>query len=173
YRIPTAARARAVLSNTVSTAPYRSAGRPEAMFLIERLIDMAARAHGFDRVELRRRNLIRKTPHTNSFGVTYDTGDYAGALDQVLKLADWTGYEARRGQSRQRGLRRGLGLGGYIESQSGAAYERAEVSVLPQGEVEVVIGTLSAGQGHVTSFAQLVTEWLGIAADKVRFVSHD
>src|SRR5207302_10498673 len=99
YQAPAAARAVGVLSNTASTAPYRSAGRPESMFMIERLIDMAARAHGFDRVALRRRNLIKATPHRNSFGVTYDTGDYAGTLDQVLKLADWTGYQARREQS--------------------------------------------------------------------------
>ena len=118
YRMPAAAHAQGVLSNTVSTAPYRSAGRPEVMFVIERLIDMAARAHGFDRVDLRRRNLIRTTPHKNSFGVIYDSGDYAGTLDKVLKLADWKGYEARRRQSLARGLRRGVGLAGYIESRA-------------------------------------------------------
>jgi aerobic carbon-monoxide dehydrogenase large subunit len=173
YRMPAAARARGVLSNTGSTAPYRSAGRPESMFMIERLIDMAARAHGFDRVELRRRNLITATPHRNSFGVTYDSGDYVDTLDQVLKLADWNGCEARRRQSQARGLRRGVGLAGYIESQSGAPNERAEVTVRPDGLVEVLIGTLSAGQGHATSYAQLVTEWLGIPADKVRVDSSD
>jgi carbon-monoxide dehydrogenase large subunit len=173
YRVPAAARARGVLSSTGSTAPYRSAGRPESMFMIERLIDMAARAHGFDRVELRRRNLIKATPHRNSFGVTYDSGDYDDALDQVLKLADWSGYETRRRQTEARGLRRGLGLAGYIESQSGAPNERAEVTVRPDGLIEVLIGTLSAGQGHATSYAQLVTEWLGIPADKVRVDSSD
>ena len=173
YDMPAVARARGVLSNTPSTAPYRSAGRPETMFVIERLIDMAARAHGFDRIELRRRNLIRSTPYRNAFGVMYDSGDYLGTLEAVLKLADWNGYEARRSQSQARGLRRGIGLGGYVESQSGAANERAEVTVLPEGIVEVVIGTLSAGQGHETSFAQLVTEWLGISADKVRIDSSD
>jgi carbon-monoxide dehydrogenase large subunit len=173
YQVPAAARAVGVLSNTQSTAPYRSAGRPESMFMIERLIDKAARAHGFDRVELRRRNLIESTPHKNSFGVTYDSGDYVDALDQVLKLADWPGFEVRRRQTEARGLRRGLGLAGYIESQSGAPNERAEVTVRPDGLVEVLIGTLSAGQGHATSFAQLVTEWLGIPADKVRLDSSD
>jgi len=168
YSMPAAARARGVLSNTACTAPYRSAGRPETMFVIERLIDMAARAHGFDRVELRKRNLITSMPHRNSFGVTYDSGDYAGTLDRVLKLADWKGYEARRKQSQARGLHRGLGLGGYVEAQSGAPNERAEVTVQPDGLVEIVIGTLSSGQGHETSFAQLVTEWLGIPADRVR-----
>ena len=173
YRLPAAARARGVLTNTPCTAPYRSAGRPEVMFVMERLIDLAARTHGFDRLELRRRNLIGKTPHTNSFGVTYDTGDYAAALDAILKLADWSGYPARREQSRRRGLHRGIGIGGYVESQSGAPHERAEVTVLPEGAVEIVIGTLSSGQGHATSFVQLACEWLGVPADKVRVVTDD
>jgi carbon-monoxide dehydrogenase large subunit len=167
YRLPAVARARAVLSNTVCTAPYRSAGRPETMFVIERLIDMAARETGIDRVELRRRNLITTLPHRNAFGITYDSGDYVGTLDQVLKLADWNGYTARQKQSEGRGLKRGLGLGGYVESQSGAPLERAEVTVRGDGTVEVVIGTLSSGQGHATSFAQLVEEWLGIPAADV------
>src|SRR5471032_732648 len=173
YDMPAVARARGVLSNTVSTAPYRSAGRPETMFVIERLIDMAARAHGFDRIELRRRNLIRKTPHRNAFGVVYDSGDYLGTFEAILKLADWNGYEARRVLSLARGLRRGLGLGGYIESQSGAPHERAEVTVQPDNSVEIVIGTLSAGQGHATSFAQLAAEWLGVPAASVRIDTSD
>jgi carbon-monoxide dehydrogenase large subunit len=173
YDMPATARARAVLSNTQSTAPYRSAGRPETMFVIERLIDMAAREHGFDRVELRRRNLIRSTPYRNAFGVTYDSGDYAGTFDAVLKLADWDGYGPRQKESAARGLKRGLGLGGYIESQSGAPQERAEVTVRDDGTVEVLIGTLSAGQGHATSFAQLVEEWLGIPAHEVVVESSD
>ena len=143
------------------------------MFVIERLIDMAAREHGFDRVELRRRNLIRSTPYRNAFGVTYDSGDYAGTFEAVLKLADWDGYGARQKESAARGLKRGLGLGGYIESQSGAPQERAEVTVRADGTVEVLIGTLSAGQGHATSFAQLVEEWLGIPAHKVVVESSD
>jgi len=173
YDMPATARARAVLSNTQSTAPYRSAGRPETMFVIERLIDMAARECGFDRVELRRRNLIKTTPYRNAFGVTYDSGDYAGTFETVLKLADWDGYGARQTESAAHGLRRGLGLGGYIESQSGAPQERAGVTVRADGTVEVLIGTLSAGQGHATSFAQLVEEWLGIPAHKVVIESSD
>ncbi|HEX9557950.1 MAG TPA: molybdopterin cofactor-binding domain-containing protein, partial [Reyranella sp.] len=173
YRLPAVARARGLLSNTACTAPYRSAGRPESMFVIERLIDLAARAHGFDRIELRRRNLIATTPHTNAFGVTYDSGDYLGSLDDVLKLADWSGFATRRAETQARGLRRGIGLGGYIEAQSGAPAERAEVTVLPEGAVEIVIGTLSSGQGHDTSFAQLASEWLGVPADKVRLVTDD
>jgi carbon-monoxide dehydrogenase large subunit len=173
YRMPAAARAVGVLTNTQSTAPYRSAGRPESMFVIERLIDLAARTHGLDRVALRRRNLIKSMPHTNAFGVTYDSGDYQGTLDLVLKLADWNGYPARRESSRLNGLQRGLGLGGYVESQSGAPHERAEVTVLPGGLVEIVIGTLSTGQGHETSFAQLASEWLGVPPQSVRIVTSD
>ncbi len=173
YRMPAMAQARGVLSNTPSTAPYRSAGRPEAMFVIERLIDLAARAHGFDRIALRRRNLITTTPHTNAFGVTYDSGDYRATLDAVLELADWNGFTRRRAETAARGLRRGIGLGGYVELQSGAPAERAELTVLPEGLVEIVIGTLSAGQGHATSFAQLASEWLGVPAGKVRLVTDD
>jgi carbon-monoxide dehydrogenase large subunit len=176
YHIPTVAvRARAVMSNTPSTAPYRSAGRPEVMFVIERLIDRAARAHGFDRVELRRRNLIPPAamPYRNPFGMEYDSGDYASVLDSALALAEWDGFAARRAAALTRGQRRGIGLGGYIESQSGAPQERAIVTVLPHGMVEVVIGTLSSGQGHETSFAQLISEWLGVPADCVSLVTGD
>ncbi len=176
YHIPAAAaRARAVLSNTPSTAPYRSAGRPEVMFVIERLIDRAARAHGFDRVELRRRNLIPSAamPYRNPFGMVYDSGDYQAVLDTALKLADWDGFAVRRATALARGRRRGIGLGGYIESQSGAPQERAIVTVLPEGTVEVVIGTLSSGQGHQTSFAQLLGEWLGVPTDCVSLVTGD
>jgi aerobic carbon-monoxide dehydrogenase large subunit len=175
YRLPAVARARAVMSNTPSTAPYRSAGRPEVMFVIERLIDIAARTHGFDRVALRRRNLVAATamPYTNAFGVTYDSGEYEKALDRTLELAGWEGFAERHEQSASRGLRRGIGLGGYIEAQNGAPQERAQVSVLPEGAVEIVIGTLSAGQGHATSFAQLAAEWLGVPTACVRIVTGD
>jgi len=176
YDIPVVyARARAVLSNTPSTSPYRSAGRPEVMFVIERLIDLAARAHGFDRVALRRRNLVRTTalPYPNPFGMTYDSGDYHAVLNQALALADWDGYAARRAEAEGRGRRRGIGLGAYIESQSGAPNERAEVTVRPDGTVEMVVGTLSSGQGHETSFAQLLAEWLGVDPECVWLVTGD
>ena len=115
----------------------------------------------------------RRTPHTNAFGVTYDSGDYPATLDAVLELADWNGFAGAGPKTAARGLRRGIGLGGYVESQSGAPLERAEVTVLPEGTVEIVIGTLSAGQGHATSFAQLASEWLGVPAGKVRLVTDD
>ena len=176
YRTPVAhARARAVFSNTVSTAPYRSAGRPEVMFVKERLIDIAARQFGFDRVELRRRNLIPEAalPYPNPFGMTYDSGAYEQILDRTLALADWDGFVARRAASRAAGKYRGIGLGTYVESQSGSPFEEAVVHVRPQGEIEVEIGTLSSGQGHETSYAQLLADWLGVENHRVRLVTGD
>jgi len=176
YHVPVvAARARAVLSSTPPTAPYRSAGRPEVMYVMERLIDLAARENGFDRVELRRRNLVPASamPYANPFGMIYDSGDYRAALDKALALADWEGFAARKAESQARGRRRGIGLGGYIESQSGAPQERAVVTVMPEGAVEIVIGTMASGQGHETSFAQLAGEWLGVPEDCVRLVQGD
>ncbi|MBV9555018.1 MAG: molybdopterin-dependent oxidoreductase, partial [Alphaproteobacteria bacterium] len=176
YRTPVAqARARAVFSNTISTAPYRSAGRPEVMFVMERLIDRAARALGFDRVALRRRNLIPEAalPYRNPFGMTYDSGRYEVILDRALALADWNGFAARRLESERCGRCRGIGLGTYVESQSGAPQEEAVVTVLPEGTVEVEIGTLSSGQGHETSYAQLLGDWLGIDNDRVRLLTGD
>ena len=118
YRIPAArVQARAVLSNTPPTSPYRSAGRPEVMFVIERLIDRAARANGFDRVALRRKNLIpaASLPYANPFGMTYDSGEYHAVLDRALALADWDGFAGRRAEAGARGRRRGIGLGAYVE----------------------------------------------------------
>ena len=176
YDVPAAfIRGRAVLTNTAPTTAYRAAGRPEVMYVIERLIDLAARRHGFDRVALRRRNLVPPTamPYTNPFGIVYDSGDYPSTQDRVLALADWAGFEARRAEARRRGRLRGIGLANYIEIATGAPRERAHVTARPDGWIDVVIGTLSAGQGHATSFAQLVEEWLGIPADKVVIESSD
>jgi len=176
YHVPTAAvRGRAVHSNTSPLAAYRSAGRPQVMFVIERLIDLAARRHGFDRVALRRRNLVATSamPYTNPFGIVYDSGDYGAVQDRAVALADWAGFEARRREARARGRYRGIGLANYIEIATGAPRERAQVSVRPDGWIDVVIGTLSAGQGHETSFAQLIAEWLGVELDRVRLITGD
>ncbi|HTP94383.1 MAG TPA: xanthine dehydrogenase family protein molybdopterin-binding subunit [Burkholderiales bacterium] len=176
YRIPAAhVRARAVFSNTPPTAPYRSAGRPEAIFVIERLIDLAAREHGFDRVELRRRNLIAETalPFANPLGLTYDSGAYEKAMDAALALGDWANFPARRAQARRRGRLRGIGIANYIEITSGYQRERADMTLLPDGTVEVVMGTLASGQGHETSFAQLLVDWLGVPFEAVRLVTGD
>ena len=176
YHIPAAyIRGRAVLTNTPPTAPYRAAGRPEVLFVIERLIDLAARRHGFDRVALRRRNLVPASamPYRNPVGLVYDSGDYAEAQDRVVALADWAGFEARRTEARRRGRYRGIGIANYIELNTGMPRERAEITVRPEGRVDVVLGTLSSGQGHETSFPQLVAEWFGVALDQVRLITGD
>ena len=176
YRIPAVHfRGHAVLTNTAPTAVYRSAGRPEAIYMIERLIDLAAEEHGFDRIELRRRNLVTPDamPHTNAVGVTYDSGDYPAAMDAALDAADWSGFEARRAESERRGLRRGIAIANYIEVTSGIPRERAEFRALEDGTVELAIGTMSSGQGHETSFAQVVADWLGVPFERVRYVAND
>ncbi|MGH7348945.1 MAG: xanthine dehydrogenase family protein molybdopterin-binding subunit, partial [Candidatus Rokuibacteriota bacterium] len=176
YHVPAAAvRGRAVLSNTSPLSAYRSAGRPQVMFVMERLIDLAARRHGFDRVELRRRNLVSRAamPYSNPFGIVYDSGDYLAVLDRAVALADWAGFETRRRDARGRGRRRGIGLASYIEIATGAPRERAHITVRPDRRIDVVIGTLAAGQGHETSFAQLIAEWLGCELAEVRLISGD
>jgi carbon-monoxide dehydrogenase large subunit len=176
YRVPAVSlRGRAVLTNTSPTTPYRSAGRPEVMFVMERLIDLAARRHGFDRVELRRRNLVPASamPYRNAVGVRYDSGDYLAAFDRAVTLADWAGFEARRVEARRRGRYRGIGVANYIELNTGFPRERAHITVRPEGWVELVLGTLSSGQGHATSFAQLLVEWLGVELPAVRLVTGD
>lgn len=176
YRIPSVHfEGHAVLTNTAPTAVYRSAGRPEAIYMIERLIDLAAEQHGFDRVELRRRNLIASEamPFTNGVGVTYDSGDYSACMDEALRESDWDGYESRRAETTLRGLRRGIAIANYIEVTSGIPRERAEVKICNDGCVELVVGTMSSGQGHETSFPQLISEWLQIPFHKVRFIAND
>jgi carbon-monoxide dehydrogenase large subunit len=176
YHVPAASvRARAVYSNSSPTVPYRSAGRPEVMFVIERLIDRAAQTCGFDRLALRRMNLIppHALPYVNPFGMTYDSGLYEKVFNDAVALADWSGFEARRAAAKAKGLCRGIGIGCYIESASGAPHERAVVKVLPDKTVTVAIGTLSSGQGHETSFVQLLSEWLGVAPEAVILVTGD
>jgi carbon-monoxide dehydrogenase large subunit len=170
YRIPTAhIRARAVLSTTMPTTPYRSAGRPEVIYVIERLIDKAAQEHGFDRVSLRRRNLIPPSafPYKNPQGITYDNGTYRAVMEGALELGDWKGFKRRRAEARKRKRLRGIGLCCYLETTGGYPRERADITVHPDRRVDVVVGTLSSGQGHETTFAQCVAEWLGVPFDDV------
>jgi carbon-monoxide dehydrogenase large subunit len=176
YRVPAVSlRGRAVVTNTSPTTPYRSAGRPEVMFVMERLIDLAARRHGFDRVALRRKNLVPPSamPYRNSFGVLYDSGDYPAALDRAIALADWAGFETRRAEARRRGRYRGIGVANYLELNTGDPRERAQITVRPEGRVDLVLGTLSSGQGHATSFAQLLVEWFGVELSAVRLITGD
>ena len=176
YRMPVVSiHGRGVVTNTTPTTPYRSAGRPEIMFIMERLIDLAARRHGFDRLELRRRNLVPPTamPYTNPMGLVYDSGDYRAAFDRAVELADWKGFEGRRAEARRRGRYRGIGAANYIELNTGFPRERAHITVRPDGVVDLVLGTLSSGQGHATSFAQLLVEWLGVELGEVRLITGD
>src|SRR5207244_11301754 len=114
-------------------------GRPEIMFVTERLIDLAARRHGFDRLELRRKNLVPASamPYRNAAGTLYDSGDYLAAFDRAVVLADWAGFEARRGEARRRGRHRGIGVASYIELNTGLPRERAQLTVQPDGTVDV------------------------------------
>ena len=176
YHIPAGyVRGRAAVTNTVPTTPYRSAGRPEVIFVIERLIDLAADKLGIDPAELRRRNLIAPAaqPYRNPIGLTYDSGDYPHAMARALALADWKGFAARRKAARKRGKRRGIGVANYVEVTSGNPRERSEITVRPDRTVELVMGTMASGQGHETSFAQLVTEWLGVPFESIGYVAHD
>jgi carbon-monoxide dehydrogenase large subunit len=176
YHVPTVHfRARAALTNTAPTRPYRSAGRPEVMFVMERLIDLAAHKSGLDRVALRRRNLVPESamPYRNPFGMTYDSGAYHTVMERALTLGDWNGFPGRRAEARTRGKWRGIGVANYVDTATGVPRERAEMTIKPEGAVELIIGTGSQGQGHETSFAQLVTEWLGVPNDSVRMVTGD
>ncbi len=170
YRIPVAhISARAVLSTTMCTTPYRSAGRPEVIYVIERLVDKAAQEHGFDRVALRKRNLIPPSafPYKNPQGIIYDSGTYRVVMDRAMELGDWAGFKKRRAEARKRKRLRGIGLCSYLETTGGYPRERADITVHPQGRVDVVVGTLSSGQSHETTFAQCVAEWLGVPFDDV------
>jgi aerobic carbon-monoxide dehydrogenase large subunit len=176
YRIPMAhIRARAVLSTTMCTIPYRSAGRPEVIYVMERLIDKAAREHGFDAVALRRRNLIPPSalPYRNPQGITYDNGTYRAAMERAMQLADWKGFKRRRREARKRGRLAGIGLCNYLETTGGYPRERADITVHAEHRVDVVVGTLSSGQSHETTFAQCVAEWLGVPFDDVHVFESD
>lgn len=176
YRIPVAYfEGLAAVTNTAPTGPYRSSGRPEVVYVLERLIDLAADQLGFDPIALRRKNIVPALaqPFTNAMGITYDSGDYADAMDAALLLGDWAGFSARREEAKARGRLRGIGVANYVEITTGAPRERTEITVLPEGKVELVVGTMSSGQGHETTFAQLVTEWLGVPFECIDFVAHD
>ncbi|HEY3919757.1 MAG TPA: xanthine dehydrogenase family protein molybdopterin-binding subunit [Stellaceae bacterium] len=167
--------ARAVFTNTVPTTTMRSSGRPEVNFALERLIDAASRALGIDRVELRRRNLVRseQMPYANAVGTIYDSGDYARAMNDALRIADWAGSEERRKAAAARGRCLGLGLANYVESSTGSPRERAALTVLPEGRVRLVIGTQPSGQGQETSFSQVIADLLAVPVDSIDVVTGD
>ncbi|MGB6967624.1 MAG: xanthine dehydrogenase family protein molybdopterin-binding subunit [Xanthobacteraceae bacterium] len=175
YDIPIATlHARAVFSNTMPTQAYRSSGRPEVTFAIERLIDKAARQLGFDRLELRRRNLVHpeQMPYTNGVGSIYDSGEYEKNMDRVLKLGDFAGFSARRAEAKSRSKLLGLGFANYVESSIGSPKERADL-IVRKNLIEVVIGTQPAGQGHETSFAQVTADLLAVPFEQVKITLGD
>jgi len=167
---------KAVLTNTAPTGAYRGAGRPEAIFTIERLMDEAARQTGIDRVALRRRNFIRpeQMPYTNPMAQTYDTGKFESVMDQALALADWNGFEARAAESARQGKHRGLGIATFLEWTGGNVFEeRVTVSVQADGVIEVFSAVNAMGQGIATSLAQLAVDAFGVPIEKVRVVLGD
>ncbi|MDD3757426.1 MAG: xanthine dehydrogenase family protein molybdopterin-binding subunit [Advenella sp.] len=159
-------------SRTLTT--YRGAGRPESTLIVERMMDLAAAELGMDRVEIRRRNLISpaQMPYRTAINETYDCGEFEALMDDALKLADWDGFDARRKESAARGLLRGRGLSMYIEVAATIS-DRMEVRFDATGGLTVIAGTFSYGQGHETSYAQMVHEWLGVPIEKIRLIQGD
>ena len=177
-----------IFTNTVPVDAVRGAGRPEAAFMLERLVDTAARRLDIDPVEIRRNNFIQpdQFPYQTPVALQYDIGDYDGTLDVALDLSDWSGFEARREEARGRGKFRGIGLSTFVEACGAAPsavagalgaraglYEAGQVRVHPTGSVTVYTGSHSHGQGHETAFAQIVSESLGVAFDQVEVVHGD
>ena len=163
-----------VFTNTAPTVPYRGAGRPEAVYIMERLVDQAARDMHIDPAELRKRNLIRSDayPYQTRTGWIYDTGNYAAAMAKCQALADWSGYAVRHANSKAAGKLRGRGITYYVDN-TGVFNERMEVRFDPSGELTILAGTLSHGQGHETTYAQMVGDWLGVAEDKIHLAQAD
>src|SRR5438105_6020259 len=173
---------KATFTHTTPLGPYRGAGRPEASYVIERLMDEAARKLNMDPVDLRRRNYIPPSamPYNTTanwsiaaaVGWTYDSGDFARLTDRALELADWNGFQKRKQQTQAKGRLRGRSLIYYLED-SGIFNERMELRFDPSGMVTIVAGTHSHGQGHATTYAQLVCEWLGVPFENIRLVQGD
>jgi aerobic carbon-monoxide dehydrogenase large subunit len=163
----------AVMANTNGTAPYRGAGRPEATYVIERLIDDAARELHDDPIELRRRNMITRLPYKTAMGLNYDVGDFVGNQERALSLADWDGFPARRAESRRRGKLRGIGIANPIEKAAGPGQEFAEIRFHPSGNVTLLMGSKNQGQGHETTFKQVLSEKLGIDPTDIQYIDGD
>ena len=176
YDIPTChVRVRGVYTNTVPVDAYRGAGRPEAAYVIERLVDHAAREVGMAPDGLRRRNFVKPgaMPYRSATGQNYDSGNFAAHLKRAQELADWSGFPKRLRQSRKAGRLRGIGLSTYIEACGNAGAETASLKVEPDGSVTLLIGSQSTGQGHATAYAQLVADHLTLPPEKVNMVQGD
>ena len=165
----------AVLSNTSPTAPYRGAGRPEAIYLIERAIEDAARELSLDPIDLRRRNIIAPAamPYQTALGPNYDCGEFAKNMETALAAGDHAGFAARREAARQRGRLRGIGLANAIEAAGGPVPEYAEIRFNPSGTAMLLMGTKAHGQGHETAFKQILCGRLGLAPDDIQYIDGD
>ena len=176
YHIPALLYAsKAVFTNTVQTDPYRGAGRPEAVFHIERVIEYAARVLKRDPIELRRQNLLKpeKLPYTTAMGLAIDCGDFPAVMERVLVMADRPGFAARASASRAKGLRRGFAVTPYLETSGGAPHEEAQLIFKDGGVVILAVGTHSTGMGHETALAQIAADRLGIDLQRIRFRQGD
>jgi carbon-monoxide dehydrogenase large subunit len=169
------ARVLGVLTNTVPVDAYRGAGRPESNYLVERLIDQAARDIGVDRIELRRRNMVPQSamPYMTAMSQRYDSGDFPRVMDAALSKIDWAGLPARQAEAARRGKQRGIGLAYYLEATGGGPTENASVRFAEDGFVDVYVGTQSTGQGHETAYAMLTSHELGVPMDKIRVKQGD
>jgi aerobic carbon-monoxide dehydrogenase large subunit len=164
-----------VFTNTNFVSAYRGAGRPEGNYYVERALDLAASELGIDRLDLRKRNIIRKSdlPFKAASDMTYDCGDFLGVLKQALEAADYSGFNRRRRESKKRGLLRGLGIGCYLEVTAAPGKELGAIHFEADGTVTIVTGTLDFGMGHATTYAQILTDLLGIPFDRICMVEGD
>jgi carbon-monoxide dehydrogenase large subunit len=164
-----------VMTNTAPIGPYRGAGREQAAYIVERLVDEAARQMQIDRIELRRRNFIPVSaiPYRTPSGRNYDSGEFEALLDQTLKAADWDGYAERAAQSKAKGLLRGRGVSSFLECVGASPYEATDIRFTDDGRVLLVVATQSQGQGHETSFPQVVADRLGIPYDRIEIAQGD
>ena len=172
YDIPLAdVTTKAVWTNTSPVTAYRGAGRPEAIFVLERLIERAAIEMELDRAEIRLKNLIKdeQLPYTNPLGVTYDSGRFVHGMELALELSDWAGFEERRAESDTAGMLRGIGTANYVETSTGWPLERAVMEITPEGRVDMIMGSHSSGQGHETTFRQIGSSLLEVPYDRVDY----
>jgi carbon-monoxide dehydrogenase large subunit len=176
YRTPVMEVAtKCVFTNTTFVSAYRGAGRPEGNYYIERVLDLAAAEMGIDRIELRKRNMIRKgdLPFKAASDMTYDCGDFLGVLKQALEAADYAGFKKRKRDSKKRGLLRGLGIGCYLEVTAAPGKELGAIHFEADGTVTIITGTMDFGMGHATTYAQILSDQLGIPFDCIRMIEGD
>jgi carbon-monoxide dehydrogenase large subunit len=164
-----------VFTTTSHVSAYRGAGRPEGNYYLERTLDIAAGELGIDRIELRKRNMIRKSdfPFKAASDVTYDNGDFLGILKQALELADYAGFNKRKRESKKNGKLRGIGIGCYLEVTAGGGKELGAIHFEKDGTVTIISGTMDFGMGHATTYAQMLSDMLGIPYDRIRLVEGD